>query len=104
MKSTKPRSVNLFISGFLLLLVTSIFFSCNPKTEIKTTDAKPGTDNPPPDCPPNNISEFYKLELKKADYDALKAKAGEGGGLTFQFAYIKAALKKITLVAYATRN
>jgi hypothetical protein len=82
---------------FLTVSVTS----CDPnkKDSTKTTVVDP----PRPDCEPVRITELYKLELFKADYDNLKAAFPANDAITLQFSYIPAATKRLTLVAYATK-
>ncbi len=98
---SKPASQ--IFAWFLLLLITSISLSTCKEKEKKTEPVPSpvvGEDHP---CPPVNISELYKLELLKADYDALRANNPPPNGLTFQFVYERNATNKITLVAYATK-
>ena len=104
MRHTKPRLfIPVFASIVILIFAAINITSCNPKGDEKTTNTttpngKP--DNQPP-CPPVEIREFYKLELKRADVEQLTAAATNGGTLVFQFAYTNSATKRLSLIAYA---
>ena len=107
MRHTKQGSLITVFGGIALLIFSVInITSCNPKDDQKitnTTTPTEKTEDQPPECPPVEIKEFYKLELKRAAVEQLTAAATNGGAFVFQFAYTKTATKRLSLIAYAAK-